>query len=173
VSTSGGMDDPRGKDDARPMDNACKVDNARVVVDTNAVLDWLIFDDPRVQSLVRAIEGGVLRLVTSADCQEELRRVLAYRYLKLDEAAQAAAMARYLAQAEMFDAFPAAPSGLPLCTDCDDQKFLEVAWHAGARWLVTKDKALLSMARRVAKLDRFTVIQPQAFEAGLLSKAQG
>ena len=147
---------------------------ATVVLDTNVVLDWLVFDDPQVRQLARAIgAGGAVQLMCSAASLEELRRVLAYPYLKLDAAAQAAALARYRARAAMFDAFPAAPSGLPQCTDRDDQKFLELAWHAGARWLVTKDKALLRMARRIAKLGRFMVILPQAFEAPVRDALQG
>lgn len=41
---------------------------------------------------------------------------------------------------------------LPLCRDPDDQKFLELAQAAKAGLLVTKDKALLALAK---KADRF------------------
>jgi predicted nucleic acid-binding protein len=52
---------------------------------------------------------------------------------------------------------------LPLCEDPDDQKFLQLAWHAHAGHLLTRDKALLKLARRVAELGRFAVLAPHAF----------
>jgi len=37
---------------------------------------------------------------------------------------------------------------LPRCKDPDDQKFLELAARTGANLLVSKDKALLRLARK-------------------------
>jgi PIN domain len=36
-----------------------------LVLDTNVVLDWVAFGDPRVQPIVDAIERGALRVATS------------------------------------------------------------------------------------------------------------
>lgn len=52
---------------------------------------------------------------------------------------------------------------LPLCTDRDDQKFLELALGAHATTLITKDKALLKLARKTAKIGLFAIIPPQAW----------
>jgi putative PIN family toxin of toxin-antitoxin system len=136
-----------------------------LVLDTNVVLDWVAFGDARVQSIVAAIESRFLRAATSAACLEELRRALAYPEVKLDAAAQALALERYLAHAVLFES-PASgvPAKLPLCEDPDDQKFLELAWHSGASHLLTRDRALLKLARRVAALGRFSVLAPQEFE---------
>ncbi len=137
---------------------------ARVVLDTNVVLDWVAFGDPRVRAIVAAIGGGVLRPVTSTACLEELRRALGYPEVKLDAAAQALALARYCAHATLFELAPCAgAANLPRCEDPDDQKFLELAWHARALCLVTRDKALLKLARRVALLGRFRVLAPHEF----------
>lgn len=135
-----------------------------LVLDTNVVLDWVAFGDPRVQPIVDAIERGALRAATSGACLQELRRALGYAQVKLDAAAQALAFERYLAHARVFD-IPgtAAPPDLPLCEDPDDQKFLELAWHARASHLVTRDKALLKLARQVAESGRFAVLTPDAF----------
>jgi predicted nucleic acid-binding protein len=43
-----------------------------------------------------------------------------------------------------------AAAALPRCRDADDQKFLELAAAAGARYLVSKDQALLELAPRVS-----------------------
>jgi predicted nucleic acid-binding protein len=135
-----------------------------LVLDTNVVLDWVAFRDPRVQPIVAAIERGALRAATSAACLQELRRALGYAQVKLDAAAQALAFGRYLGNALVFE-IPesAAAQDLPLCEDPDDQKFLQLAWHAHASHLLTRDKALLKLARRVAELGRFAVLAPDAF----------
>jgi uncharacterized protein len=135
-----------------------------LVLDTNVVLDWVAFRDPRVQPIVVAIERGALRAATSGACLQELRRALGYAQVKLDAAAQALAFERYAAHARVFE-IPAAAEAmdLPLCEDPDDQKFLELAWHARASHLVTRDKALLMLARRVAQSGRFAVLAPDAF----------
>jgi putative PIN family toxin of toxin-antitoxin system len=135
-----------------------------LVLDTNVVLDWIAFNDARVQPIVDAIERGTLRTATSGVCLQELRRALGYAQVKLDAAAQALAFERYLAHAKVFDLpEPADAPDLPLCEDPDDQKFLELAWHARASHLVTRDKALLKLARRVAESSRFAVLAPDAF----------
>jgi uncharacterized protein len=135
-----------------------------LVLDTNVVLDWVAFGDPRVQPIVDAIECGTLQAATSSACLQELRRALGYAQVKLDAAAQASAFERYAAQARVFE-IPGsgAMAGMPQCEDPDDQKFLELAWHARASHLLTRDKALLKLARKVEDLGRFSVLTPQDF----------
>jgi len=135
-----------------------------LVVDTNVVLDWVAFRDPRVQPIVAAIERGALRVATSGACLQELRRALGYAQVKLDSRAQALAFERYIAHARVFEMCgqPEAKD-LPQCEDRDDQKFLELAWYARASHLLTRDKALLKLARRVAQSGRFTVLAPDDF----------
>jgi predicted nucleic acid-binding protein len=53
---------------------------------------------------------------------------------------------------------------LPRCEDPDDQKFLELARHAGARWLVSRDKALLKLAGKMQQRAGVAVIAPAAFD---------
>jgi len=85
--------------------------------------------------------------------------VLAYPRFVLDVASQEKALRWFDAHAEVVDAPPAHPP-LPRCSDPDDQKFLDLAWAAAADVLVTKDRALLDLARRVAGLGRFLVSSP-------------
>lgn len=135
-----------------------------LVLDTNVVLDWVAFSDARVQPMVDAIESGSLRLATSGACLQELRRALGYAQVRLDAAAQALAFRRYAAHARVFEIpGPVAAIDWPSCADPDDQKFLELAWHARASHLITRDKALLKLARRVAQSGRFAVLAPDAF----------
>ncbi|MCX7140109.1 MAG: putative toxin-antitoxin system toxin component, PIN family [Proteobacteria bacterium] len=133
-----------------------------LVLDTNVVLDWVAFDDTRVQPIAAAIERKTLPLVSNEDCVQELRRALGYPQVKLDAPMQASALARYLALARMFELPAGAASAqLPQCEDPDDQKFLDLAWHAGASHLLTRDKALLKLARSLAH--RFAILRPDEF----------
>lgn len=134
------------------------------MLDTNVVLDWLHFRDPRVAGIAAAIASGAAMPVSAPACLEELRRVLAYPRFSLDHAVQAEIFNRYRAQVLLVDLSEDLSPELPKCRDGDDQKFLELAWQARAHCLVTKDKALLKLARRAAKLGRFVVCLPEAVE---------
>jgi predicted nucleic acid-binding protein len=143
-----------------------------LVLDTNVVLDWVAFDDARVQPIVDAIERGALRAASSGACLQELRRALGYAQVRLDAAAQALAFGRYAAHALVFDIpGPVQAADFPLCEDPDDQKFLDLAWHARAGHLVTRDKALLKLARRLE--DRFAILAPDAFLHWMTSPERG
>ena len=117
------------------------------MLDTNIVLDMLHFDDAMTRPLREALEAGRVRCVVTDATLDEWRRVLAYPEFALRPAQQAALFARYQALSVKADAVDA-DAGLPRCSDPDDQKFIELAIAASARWLLTRDRALLKLARR-------------------------
>ena len=133
-----------------------------IVIDTNVCLDLFVFHDPRWDALLKALESGEVRAVTRADCRDEYRVVLNYPHLPLDEERRAVA-------AERFDALitvvapDSKPARLPVCSDRDDQKFLELARDAGAAILITKDKALLKLGRKTAQGGLFRIMLPEAW----------
>lgn len=136
-----------------------------IVLDTNVVLDLVVFRDPGVVPIAEAIGTGAVLPLVSRDSLEELRRVLAYPRLKLDVRTQSAALERFMENATLQSPLTlSVPSELPLCRDKDDQKFLELAWRSNAHCLITKDKALLKLAGAVARLGRFAVLTPARFE---------
>jgi len=133
-----------------------------VVLDTNVVLDLLVFDDPHTRPLAAALEAGVLTAWTDAETLAELGYVLASRNFQpgLAAAVRTAAFERYRAQVRMAPGADGAPPvSLPRCKDRDDQKFLQLAARAGAAWLVSKDKRVLSMADRVGL--PFVILSPR------------
>jgi len=143
----------------------------RLVLDTNVWLDWLVFDDPAIRPFAAAVAEGRATVLIDAACDDELARALGYRFARftLDEAAQAAALSRCRAIAQRIDPTTAAtPPMLPACRDPDDQKFLVLAARARADWLLTRDKALLVLARRRAVPLPFRIATPAA-ATGLLS----
>jgi putative PIN family toxin of toxin-antitoxin system len=132
----------------------------RVVLDTNVWLDLLVFADPRAAGLDAALRSGALVAVSDGACTAEWQRVLGYPQLALEPARRAALEAAF---ARMTQPLTTAPPQRPLprCADPDDQKFLELALVAGARWLVSRDRALLSLARRTARGGLFDIVTPQ------------
>jgi len=124
----------------------------RLVLDTNVWLDWLVFDDPSIAPLKRAQADGVIEIFSDEACTRELVAVLNYDLGRrsLDAEKQKACLAEFhrLVRAAPPRASTAETSPLPKCRDPDDQKFLELARDCGADYLVTKDKALLVLARR-------------------------
>jgi uncharacterized protein len=84
-------------------------------------------------------------LLRSADTLEEWQRVLGYPQFALD-AARIQTLVQQFSALTTLVAHPAFPT-LPLCRDPDDQKFLELAYAAGAQLLITRDKKLRKIGR--------------------------
>jgi len=133
-----------------------------IVIDTNVCLDLFVFRDPRWAPLLAALEAGAVRAVTRADCRDEYRIVLHYPHLPLDEDSRAEAAARFDALIDVV-APDSKPIRLPVCTDRDDQKFLEIARDANAAILITKDKALLKLGRKTLQGGLFRIMLPEAW----------
>ena len=129
---------------------------ADIVIDTNIVLDLLVFGDPATIGLRERLEAGGLQWrVTAAMC-DELARVLAYPKIapRLTYYGQNAAgiLERV---ASLSNTVPAAPKAGVTCKDADDQKFIDLAVHHRAL-LLSKDRAVLCMARRLQALGAVT-----------------
>jgi uncharacterized protein len=127
-----------------------------VVLDTNVVLDWLLFKDPSVAALADAVASGRLRWLATAAMRAELAHVLGRRLAAERQADPASILTAWDAHA-LIGVEP--PAQRLLCTDPDDQKFLDLAFAAGARWLVSRDRALLKLHRRAAH-QGLTIVPP-------------
>jgi predicted nucleic acid-binding protein len=131
---------------------------ASVVLDTNVALDWLLFRNPRVDSLARALGTGQLRWLACPATRDELTRMLGHRSLARWAPDVAAAMARHDALATPLP--PPVASRLLRCRDPDDQVFVDLALAHRARWLFSHDRALLTLAGRARRLG-LSIIVPQ------------
>lgn len=134
----------------------------RLVLDTNVALDLVFWRDPAVAGLEAAVAAGAVRLLSNARCLGELRHVL--QRPPFDRHADPEALfERFSALCEVVaPAVPDAEPALPRCKDPADQKFLELARAARADLLVTKDKALLTLARKKHRLAGFRIVSPKA-----------
>lgn len=121
------------------------------MLDTNVALDWLLFADPATTALAAMLEQGRLRWIASPAMRDEFEHVLERGLAVRRQAQPADLLARWDRRVTLVPTPPPLPGSVPLrCTDPDDQVFLELA-HAGqARWLLSRDRALLCLARSAA-----------------------
>ena len=126
---------------------------APVVVDTNIVLDLLIFRDPATPPLQSALDLGQLQWLATAPMREELARVLTYpaivRSMVHHTLTAEQVLAAFDVQARLV---PVAPKARVTCKDPDDQKFIDLAVAYQAT-LLSKDKAVLCMKKRLLTWD--------------------
>lgn len=127
--------------------------SARVVVlDTNVVLDLLVFCDPSTEALRSALASGRWVWIATQAMRAELQRVSTYPTIARAMALRDLQAAQVL---EKFDrtrlAQAAAPPCPARCSDPDDQPFIDLA-VAQRALLVSKDAAVLRMRRRLASL---------------------
>jgi putative PIN family toxin of toxin-antitoxin system len=124
----------------------------QLVLDTNIVLDLLVFDDPRAQPLSQRLRDGTLHWLATPAMREELSRVLAYPKLAVRVAFHrgdaGSVLADFDRHATLVEAAPKAPV---TCGDPDDQKFIDLAVAHGCT-LLSKDREVLRMRKRLAQL---------------------
>lgn len=152
------------------MSAELSADGVVVALDTNVLVSLYVFADSQFAPLRSRIEAGQWQVVTSEKCLAEFVRVLNYPLFNLTAEAQIAALNSYQNVAHKITA-PATSvmkAALPRCTDADDQKFLELARDSGAKCLITSDKALLKLARRLKQSGMFRIITPTAALAEIL-----
>lgn len=134
----------------------------QVVIDTNVCLDLFVFNDPRWTRILNGLRDGSITAFTREDCRQEWLAVLHYPHLPISEASRERII-------NAFDELISCVSPirknllLPRCSDKDDQKFLEIASDAGVETLITKDKALLKLARKTRQAGYFSIATPDQF----------
>lgn len=123
-----------------------------LVLDTNIVLDLIVFRDPACQALKQALERGQVRWIATQEMRDELARVLAYpKILPRLATYQLTAVDVLLQFDRLIKRAAAAPRALLRCRDADDQKFVDLALAHGAS-LLSKDRAVLAMKKRLGTM---------------------
>ena len=118
------------------------------MLDTNVVLDWLVFGDPDGSTLGAAIVAGEVRWIATTAMRDELAHVLGRGHLDPcwhpDSAVVWGAWDRHCESVATLPALAA--TGRLHCSDPDDQKFIDLAVRAPARWLLSRDRAVLKLS---------------------------
>ena len=123
-----------------------------VVLDTNIVLDLWLYQDPATPALHAALRAGQLRWLSTQVMRDELERVLAYPHIVQRMARNAQTASDVLQAFDTHAQLQAVADKAPYtCKDPDDQKFIDLAVTHQAT-LVSKDKAVLTMRNRLARL---------------------
>ena len=123
-----------------------------IVLDTNIVLDLLVFNDAAAKPLRQALDAGEFDWLATRPMRDELERVLAYPQIVARLACYQLPAAEVLAGFDRQARLTAVPLKASVtCSDADDQIFVDLAVAHQAK-LLSKDKAVLSMQKRLLAL---------------------
>jgi predicted nucleic acid-binding protein len=145
------------------MSSLQRLERDLLVLDTNIVLDLLLFQDPRTVALRTALNSGAHQWLATAHMRNELERVLTYANIqdKLNAyQIQASAILQEFDRLAGLWVLPC-PKAAYSCKDIDDQPFIDLACalavaHPAIKvHLLSKDKAVLAMRKRMEKLSVF------------------
>jgi putative PIN family toxin of toxin-antitoxin system len=120
-----------------------------LVIDTNVVLDLFVFNDPTLKQLKQALEQKHFVWLATQQMRDELAHVLTYPHLAARMQRSSIAPAQVLHNFDTHTTLQAAaPRADCICKDPDDQIFIDLAVQHRTT-LLSKDKAVLSMAKRL------------------------
>jgi putative PIN family toxin of toxin-antitoxin system len=123
-----------------------------IVLDTNIVLDLWLYLDPATPTLLEALTSKRVDWVATQTMRDELERVLTYPHIVLRMQRGGLVADDVLTQFDRFTRLvPVADRAPYVCKDVDDQKFIDLAC-AYFCLLVSKDKAVLTMRNRLARI---------------------
>lgn len=144
----------------------------RIVLDTNVVLDALLFRDADSGRLNDLLDAGRLHWVASEAMRTELAHVLARPAFNAWRAREATVWTRWAQTCCPMETRPLSGAALRLrCTDRDDQMFIDLALACGARWLLSRDRAVLKLGKR-ARLLGLDILTPAVWAEQLDEQRQ-
>jgi putative PIN family toxin of toxin-antitoxin system len=115
-----------------------------LVLDTNIVLDLLVFQDPRANWIRDGIAQGRFELIYSSEMLLELTDVIARPQFAQNSNDQSTLLSSWT---QMAIHKPTPPRCTFRCDDPDDQPFIDLAYHCRPSQLVSKDRKILQMQR--------------------------
>lgn len=121
-----------------------------VVLDTNILLDILVFDDERAHPLRGALEGGFVDAVATTRTIDEFVDVVSRPQFKLTAEAQNSIVKQWRSWCRVVEdaTLDVAPWK---CKDRDDQVFINLTYTLRPATLISKDKQVLKVAKRALK----------------------
>lgn len=121
-----------------------------VILDTNILLDILVFDDQRAHPLRAALTNRELDALATQDTLDELADVIGRPQFSLNQQQQAEILLQWQSWSRMIN-----QSDLQVapwkCKDRDDQIFINLAFSFKPSTLISKDKLVLKLANRAIK----------------------
>ena len=139
-----------------------------VIIDTQSLLDWMVFRDPVCSRWSGMLAGSDWEWIFTSDMKAEFDFVAAKGFGERWPVDAEVVASTWSAHGRQVDA-PQSPGAATRlhCTDADDQKFIDLAIAARAHTLVSRDKALLRLARKALERHGVRVCPPAAWFAEL------
>ena len=123
-----------------------------LVLDTNIVLDLLVFDDPATVRLRQGIDSAALHWLAAGAMRQEFERVLAYPKIATWQRSRGKSRDEALGVFDRLSRPTSKAIPAPVrCSDPDDQMFIDLA-VAHRACLLSKDQAVLRLRKRLAVL---------------------
>lgn len=136
----------------------------RVILDTQIVMDWLVFDEPRVMPIIALVESRHLLWTATPTMKAEMLHVLGRGVAARYEPDLTRIHAAFGGHCELVEE-PVLGMGRPRCSDEDDQKFIDLGLHLASlapTTLISRDRAVLKVAKRAARLG-LEIVSPDAW----------
>lgn len=123
-----------------------------MVIDTQTLLDWQFFVNPACANWTLPGTAAGWRWLATPAMRDELAHVLARGFGPRWSTPSKHVLAFFSTHATLVEAgLPDAAAARTLrCTDTDDQKFIDLALALRPARLVSRDRAVLKLARRAA-----------------------
>lgn len=115
-----------------------------LILDTNIVLDLLVFQDPRADWIRDGMAQEEFEIIYSSEMLVELTDVIA-RPQFAQRACDPSDVLKAWAQMAIHK--PTPPRCSFRCDDPDDQPFIDLAYHCRPSELLSKDRKILQMQR--------------------------
>ena len=116
----------------------------RLVLDTNVILDLLVFKDPSAESIRQLLDAKLIDAVRTPASMEELIDVIGRPAFKLSQEDQASIVQAWESRSRLLENTAIEPAPFT-CRDLDDQVFINIAYSLRPALLLSKDLRVLEL----------------------------
>jgi predicted nucleic acid-binding protein len=122
----------------------------RLVLDTNVILDLLVFKDPSAELIQLALDTRCVDAVRTAASLFELVDVIGRPTFKLSPEEQAVIIRTWVSSTRLLENAAIEPAPFA-CRDLDDQVFIDMAFSVRPALLLSKDLRVLELQSRALR----------------------